>query len=443
MIPRYARAELLELWSPKARYEAWLEVELAACAAMETRGEVPEGTAQRIRGRVELNPERIAEIELTVKHDVIAFLTQVEESVGEDARWLHLGMTSSDVLDTSFAALLTRAMDAVIEGVTALMSAVRQRAFEHKHTVMVGRSHGMHAEPTTFGLVLAIFHDELRRHQERLAGARERIAVGKISGAVGTFANVAPEVEAAVCAHLGLKPAPASSQIVQRDRHAEYFSSLALLGASIERFAVQVRHWQRNEVGEAEEAFTKGQKGSSAMPHKRNPILSENLTGLARLLRGYADAAMENVALWHERDISHSSVERVIGPDATQLAHFMLHRAKGLVAGLVVHPERMKENLARSGGLIYSQRLLLDLARAGVPRQTAYVWVQRNAMKVFEEGGDFSALVAADPDINSRLDADTIARAFDPAWHLRHVDTIFSRVFADERGEELSTGEEA
>ncbi len=432
MIERYARPELLDLWSAEARYRAWLDVELAACAAMEDEGDVPPGTAADIRARVVLDPPRIAEIEKTVKHDVIAFLTQVEESVGEPARWLHLGLTSSDVLDTSFAVLLTRALDLITQALDGLMAAVKRRAFEHRHTVMVGRSHGMHAEPTTFGLVLAIFHDELHRHRRRLAGARERIAVGKVSGAVGTFANVSPTVEAAVCDALGLTPAPASSQIVQRDRHAEYFGALALLGASVERFAVQVRHWQRSEVGEAEERFTKGQKGSSAMPHKRNPILSENLTGLARLLRGYADAAIENVALWHERDISHSSVERVIGPDATTLAHFMLHRATGLVADLVVYPERMRSNLDAGGGLVYSQRLLLDLARAGVARQTAYAWVQRNAMKAVEQGADFQAAVLADPDIGAHLDRRTIERAFDTAHHLRHVDTIFERVFGTE-----------
>ena len=434
MIERYARPEMLALWSPEARYEAWLAVELAACEAMEAEGDVPVGTAARIRGRVRLDARRIAEIEATVKHDVIAFLTQVEETVGDDARWLHLGLTSSDVLDTSFAMLLTRAIDAVIGGLDGLLAAVRRRAFEHKDTVMIGRSHGMHAEPTTFGLALAIFHDELARNRVRLLGARARIAVGKVSGAVGTFANVSPAVEARVCAALALTPAPASSQIVQRDRHAEYFNALALLGASLERFAVQVRHWQRSEVGEAEERFTAGQKGSSAMPHKRNPILSENLCGLARLLRGYAHAAMEDVALWHERDISHSSVERVIGPDATTLAHFMVQRATGLVADLVVYPQRMQRNLEASGGLVYSQRLLLDLARAGVARQTAYAWVQRNAMRAVEQGVDFRQAVLDDPDIGAALDPATVERAFDPAHHLRHVDTIFERVFGAEAG---------
>ena len=429
MIARYTRPQMAELWAPLARFEAWLEVELSACEAMERLGTVPEGTAARIRGRVTLDPARIDEIERTVKHDVIAFLTHVEETVGDDARWLHLGMTSSDVLDTSFAALLTRAVDLNLEALDALLAAVKARAFEHKDTLMVGRSHGMHAEPTTVGLFLAILYDELARGKLRLEAARTRIAVGKVSGAVGTFANLEPEVEAHVCAALGLTPAPASSQIVQRDRHAELFSALAIIGGTVERFAVQVRHWQRSEVQEAEERFTKGQKGSSAMPHKRNPIASENLTGQARLLRGYASMALENQALWHERDISHSSVERTIGPDATTTLHYTLTRATGLVADLVVYPERMRRNLELSGGLVYSQRLLLDLARAGVARQTAYTWVQRNAMAAIEGGASFQAGVLADPDIQAHLDATTVERAFDPAWHLRHVDTIFQRVF--------------
>ncbi len=432
MIPRYTRPEMAELWGPRERYEAWLEVEMQACEAMEALGTVPKGTVARIRERVRLDPARIAEIEQTVKHDVIAFLTQVEETVGDDARWLHLGMTSSDVLDTSFAWLLTRAVDLNLEATDRLMAAVRTRAFEHKHTIMVGRSHGMHAEPTTFGLVLAILHDELRRGRARLEAARQNIAVGKISGAVGTFANVPPEVEAHVCERMGLTPAPASSQIVQRDRHSELFCAMAVLGGTIERFAVQVRHWQRSEVQEAEERFTKGQKGSSAMPHKRNPIASENLTGQARLLRGYAGMALENQALWHERDISHSSVERTIGPDATTTLHYSLHRCTSLVALLVVYPERMKANLELSGGLVYSQRLLLDLARAGVARQTAYTWVQRNAMRANSGEGDFRTFVLDDPDIRAQLDAETVERAFDPAWHLRHVDTIFDRVFGPE-----------
>ncbi len=440
MIERYARPELLALWAPAARYEAWLDVELNACLAMEALGQVPAGTAEGIRGRVRLDPARILEIENTTKHDVIAFLTQVEETAGDDARWLHLGLTSSDVLDTSFAVLLVRALDLIVEALDRTRAALRARAFEHKRTPVMGRSHGMHAEPTTFGLVLATFYDELGRGRERLLAARGRIAVGKISGAVGTFANVEPEVERRVCAALGLTPEGVSSQIVHRDRHAEYFNALALVGTTLERFAVQVRHWQRSEVGEAEEPFTAGQKGSSAMPHKRNPILAENLTGLARLLRGYAQTAMENVALWHERDISHSSVERIIGPDATTLLHFMLERTTHLVRHLVVYPERMAAHMGQTGGVIFSQRLLLDLARAGVQRQTAYVWVQRNAMRSFAEGADFATLVQADPDISTHLPAEVIRRAFDLEWHLRHVDTIFARVFGETEDARPSEG---
>jgi adenylosuccinate lyase len=438
LIERYSRPELNALWAPAARYEAWLSVELAACEAMETLGEVPAGTAEGIRGRVRLDPERILEIEQTTKHDVIAFLTQVEETAGEDARWLHLGMTSSDVLDTSFALLLVRAVDLIIEALDEARAALRARAVEHRHTPIMGRSHGMHAEPTTFGLVLATFWDELGRGRERLLAARKTIAVGKISGAVGTFANLDPRVEAAVCARLGLRPEPVSSQIVHRDRHAEYFTALALVGTTIERLAVQVRHWQRSELGEAEEPFTAGQKGSSAMPHKRNPILAENLTGLARLLRGYAQTAMENVALWHERDISHSSVERIIGPDATTLLHFMLKRTTHLVRNLVVYPERMAAHVDLTGGLIFSQRLLLDLARAGVARQTAYVWVQRNAMAASRGGDDFRTRVLADADINAHLAPEIVARAFDLSAHLRHVDTIFERVFGPAADEETT-----
>ncbi|MFZ4736320.1 MAG: adenylosuccinate lyase [Bradymonadia bacterium] len=429
MIERYARPELTALWAPEARYQAWLEVELAACAAMERRGTVPAGTAERIRAAVRLDPERIAEIETTTKHDVIAFLTQVEESVGEEARWLHFGMTSSDVLDTSFAMLLTRAVDLILVELDGLRAALRRRAYEHKDTLIIGRSHGMHAEPTTFGLVLSSFWDELARGRRRLELARAHIAVGKLSGAVGTFSNVDPEIEVEVCHALGLEPERVASQVVHRDRHAEYFTALALVGTTVERFAVQVRHWQRSEVGEAEEAFSTGQKGSSAMPHKRNPILSENLTGLARMLRGYAHSAMENVALWHERDISHSSVERIIGPDATTLLHFMLRRATQLVDNLVVYPERMRENFARTGSIVFSQRLLLELARAGVARQTAYVWVQRNAMRALAGEGDFATLVGADADIAGHLGAELVAQVFDPAAHLKHVDYIFRRVF--------------
>lgn len=436
MIARYSRPEMAALWTGHARYERWMQVELAACEAMALRGEVPKEDYEAVAAKAPQrftaeDAVRIDEIEKTVKHDVIAFLTFVEEKVGPPARWLHLGLTSSDVLDTSFALLLKEAGEMILAKLDEAMAAVRERAFEHKHTPMMGRSHGIHAEPVTFGLKMASWYAELARDRERLVRAIENVAHGKISGAVGTFANVAPEVEAHVCKKLGLAPDPVSTQVVSRDRHAEFFSALATLGASIERFSVEVRHLQRTEVREAEEPFTPGQKGSSAMPHKRNPILTENMTGLARLLRGYASTAMENVALWHERDISHSSVERVIGPDATILAHFMLHRFVGLVREMRVYPERMQENLELTGGLIYSQRLLLELARRGVQRQTAYVFVQRNAMRFYEEGVDFLEALLGDEELRKHLSEEEIRGVFDIGYHTKHVDTIFARVFGD------------
>ncbi|HEY2744380.1 MAG TPA: adenylosuccinate lyase, partial [Polyangia bacterium] len=380
MIDRYSRKELRALWSDSRRFGVWLDVELAACAAMETEGSVPPGTAARVREKAagKLDPARILEIEERTRHDVIAFLTHVEELAGADARWLHLGMTSSDVLDTSLAVLLVLATQEILDGLEFLMAALQRRAEEHRHTAMIGRSHGIHAEPVTLGIVFAGFYAEAHRNRRRLVAARKNIAVGKIAGAVGTYANVSPTVEKEALAALGLRPETVATQIVQRDRHAELFDALALVGASVEKLAIQIRHWQRTEVGEAEEAFGKGQKGSSAMPHKKNPILSENLTGLARMLRGYAVPALENVALWHERDISHSSVERMIAPDATSLADFMLRRAATLVDGLVVHAPRMQKNLALTGGLIFSEGVMLSLVRTGLPRQTAYEIVQRS-----------------------------------------------------------------
>jgi adenylosuccinate lyase len=379
-----------------------------------------------------LDPRRILEIEERTRHDVIAFLTHVEELAGADARWLHLGMTSSDVLDTSLALLLCAATDEIVGGLDLLMAALRRRADEHRHTPMIGRSHGIHAEPVTLGIVFAGFYAEARRNRRRLVSARYTVAVGKIAGAVGTYANVSPTVEQAALAALGLRPETVATQVVQRDRHAELFAALALLGASVERLAIQIRHWQRTEVGEAEEAFGKGQKGSSAMPHKKNPILAENLTGLARLLRGYVVPALENVALWHERDISHSSVERMIAPDATALADFMLRRAAGLVDGLVVHAARMQDNLALTGGLIFSEGVMLALVRTGLPRQTAYEMVQRSALKARDQGGDFKSLLAADNDVSSRLPAGALDAAFDLTHHLRHADQIIDRALADE-----------
>jgi adenylosuccinate lyase len=433
VIVRYARPELIALWSDQNRFDTWLEVELAACAAMEGEGTVPTGTAGRVRQNAagRLDPARILAIEDKTRHDVIAFLTHVEELAGADARWLHLGMTSSDVLDTSLALLLVTAVDHIAAGLDMLCLALRRRAEEHRATPLIGRSHGVHAEPTTLGLVLAGFYAEARRNRRRLEAARRAIAVGKIAGAVGTYANLTPTVERVALGQLGLRPETVATQIVARDRHAELFSVLALIGASIERIALQVRHWQRTEVGEAEEAFGKGQKGSSAMPHKKNPILSENLTGLARLLRSYAGAALEDVALWHERDISHSSVERVIAPDATTLADFMLRRTAALVDGLVVHPVRMLKNLTLSGGLIFSEGVMLALVKTGLPRQQAYEIVQRAALVARDEGGDFRQHLAADPELAARLTAAELEACFDLGHHLRYADAILERTIGE------------
>ncbi|WP_257460484.1 adenylosuccinate lyase [Archangium lipolyticum] len=433
MIPRYSRKEMSSLWSDVARMRRWRDVELAALEGMVEHGIAPREALQDCLSRAgdftEADVARIEEIERTTKHDVIAFLTFMEERIGPSARWLHLGMTSSDVLDTSLGMTLRDAADLLLQGVGRAMAAVEKRAFEHKRTVMMGRSHGIHAEPITFGHKLAIWYDELRRAEARLLRAREVIAVGKISGAVGTFAHLPPAVEVFACKKLGLSPAPASSQIVQRDRHAEFFSALALLGASIEKFAVEIRHLQRTEVREAEEPFTPGQKGSSAMPHKRNPILSENLSGLARLLRGYAVSALDDVALWHERDISHSSVERVIGPDATIVADFMLHRFSGLMENLRVYPEQMQKNLELLGGVVNSQRILLELARKGMDRQAAYVIVQRNAMRMYEQGVSFRKALLEDQDLLKVMTPAEIEDCFSAGYHIKHVDDIFQRVF--------------
>ncbi len=436
MLARYSRPAMAGHWSAQARLRRWREVELAALEGMVEAGLAPAEAnrdCQALAGDFnEADVARIDEIEQVTKHDVIAFLTFLEERIGPSARWLHLGMTSSDVLDTALAMTLRDAADLILEGVDRCMAAVKKQALEHKRTVMMGRSHGIHAEPVTFGLKLAIWYDELRRGRDRIHHARKGIAVGMVSGAVGTFAHLPPSVEAYVCRKLGLEAEKASSQIIQRDRHAEYFTALALLGSSIEKFAVEVRHLQRTEVREAEEQFTPGQKGSSAMPHKRNPILSENLTGLSRLLRGYAVSAMENVALWHERDISHSSVERMIGPDATVTCDFMLHRFAGLIDHLRVYPERMKENLDLLGGVVYSQGILLELARRGMDRQAAYVIVQRNAMKMYEEGVDFRKALEGDAELRTKMSVEEIGACFSIDHHLRHVDDIFERVFGKE-----------
>ena len=432
MVPRYTRPEMAAIWSDENRYRKWLDVEIYACEAWNRLGRIPDEALREIREKAAFDVGRIAEIEAEVKHDVIAFLTNVAEHVGPASRYIHMGMTSSDVLDTALAMLCVEAVDRIIAQAERLAGVLRARAHEFKMTPQMGRSHGVHAEPITFGLKLALWYDEMRRNLDRLRRAREIIAVGKVSGAVGTFANVDPFVEEHVCRRAGLRPARISTQVVQRDHHAEFFSMLALVGTSIERFSVEIRHLQRTEVLEAEEHFSAGQKGSSAMPHKRNPIATENLTGCARLMRSYAQAALENVALWHERDISHSSVERVIAPDATILLHYMLHRFAGVMEKLVVYPENMERNMGLTGGLIYSQRLLLRLVDKGVTREEAYRMVQRNAMRVWEEGADYRALLRADPDVSRLLTPEEIDEAFDIGYHLKHVDTIFRRVFGEQ-----------
>jgi adenylosuccinate lyase len=434
MIERYSRPALVALWSDQHRYDTWLAVELSACLAMEAAGSVPVGTAEAVRARAagKLDPRRILEHEERTRHDVIAFLTHVEELAGEPARWLHLGMTSSDVLDASLAILMGEAAGQILEGLDLLRAACRRRAQEHRSTPMIGRSHGVHAEPVTAGMVFAGFYAELGRARTALVRARAEIAVGKIAGAVGTYANLDPAVETRALGALGLRPETVPTQIVARDRHAGYFQALARLGTAVERIAMTVRHWQRTEVGEAAEAFGKGQKGSSAMPHKKNPILSENLCGLARLLRSYQQAALEDVALWHERDISHSSVERVIAPDATGLADFMVRRAAGLVDGLVVNADRMRANLELSGGLFFSEAVLLSLVRQGMARQPAYELVQRNALAAAAGQGRFRALLGDDLDIAARLSPAEIDRAFNLEHHLRHAGAIVDRALADE-----------
>jgi len=430
MIPRYSPADYVALWSSDRRYQIWLDVELAACDAMEEAGLVPKGTASRIRAKkLTLDAARIEEIERTTKHDVIAFLTHVEELAGEDARWLHRGMTSSDVLDTSFAVSLCEATDGLVARTDKLLEALARRAREHARTPMIGRSHGIFAEPVTFGLALAGHHAELARGKTRLLRAREQIAFGKIAGAVGTYAHLTPAIEARALGALGLTAETVSTQVVPRDRHAELFCAMALVAAGIERLATNVRHWQRSEVGEAEEAFTVGQKGSSAMPHKRNPILSENLCGLARVVRAACIPALENVALWHERDISHSSAERMIAPDATTTLAFMLDRARGLVDGLVVYPDRLKHNLDRAAELYFSEAVLLALVEAGMARQEAYVLVQRNAMRAWKGDGSFRQNLGTDADVASRIGA-RLDALFDLDHALQHVPGIVERALS-------------
>jgi adenylosuccinate lyase len=429
MISRYTRPQMGRIWETENRFAKWLDVEIAACEAMAEEGLVPKQAVKNIKKKARFDVDRILEIEEKTKHDVIAFLTNVAEYVGPDARFIHMGLTSSDILDTSFAMLLKEAMTLIIEDVKGFTSVIKERAFEHKNTVMIGRSHGIHAEPITFGLKLAVWYAEMKRNLKRLEAALDTISYGKLSGAVGTFANVSPGVEAFACKKLGLKPAEISTQILQRDRHAEYFAALAIVAGTMEKIAVEIRHLQRTEVLEAEEPFEKGQKGSSAMPHKKNPIGCENITGLARLVRSNATAAMENMALWHERDISHSSVERVIGPDSTILIDYMLHRLSRIVKNLVVYPAHMTENLNKMKGLIYSQQVLLKLADLGLDRQEAYEMVQRNALKVWDTGREFQSLLLEDKEIRKHLRKKEIEQIFSLDYHLKHVDDIFERVF--------------
>jgi len=431
MIPRYSRPEMVTLWSPETRYSIWLEIETAATEAMAELGIVPEEAAKAVRERGGFDVARIDEVEREVRHDVIAFLTSLAEHVGPEARFVHQGLTSSDVLDTCLAIQLTRAADLLLADLDGLLAALRRRAFEHKMTPCIGRSHGIHAEPTTFGLKMAQAYAEFARARARLEAARADVATCAISGAVGTFANIDPRVEERVAAKLGLKPEPISTQVIPRDRHAMFFATLGVIASSVERLATEIRHLQRTEVGEAEEYFSEGQKGSSAMPHKRNPVLTENLTGLARMVRGYVVPAMENVALWHERDISHSSVERMIGPDATVTLDFALARLTGVIDGLVVYPERMRQNLEATGGLVYSQQVLLALTSAGAARDDAYRMVQRNAMRAWSGEGSFRDLLLADAEVTARVPADEISDLFRLEHHLAHVDTIFARVFGE------------
>ncbi len=430
MIPRYSRKEMADIWSPETKFRIWFEIEAHACTALAELGVIPKASAENIwdkGSKAQFNVERIDEIEREVKHDVIAFLTHLAEFIGDDARFVHQGMTSSDVLDTCLSVQLTRAADLLLADIDALLAALKKRAIEHKDTITIGRSHGIHAEPTTFGIKLAQAYAEFERNRTRLLAARADIATCAISGAVGTFANIDPRVEEYVAEQLGLTPEPVSTQVIPRDRHAQFFAVLGVVASSIERLATEVRHLQRTEVLEAEEFFSEGQKGSSAMPHKRNPILTENLTGLARLVRGMALPAMENVALWHERDISHSSVERMIGPDATVTLDFALVRLTGVIDKLLVYPENMLANMNKLGGLMHSQRVLLALTQKGVSREDSYRLVQRNAMPVWRGEGNFLDLLKADKDVI--LSDAELEDLFDLGYHTKHVDTIFKRVF--------------
>ena len=430
MIERYTLPEMGALWSEQNKFQKWLDVEIAVCEVHAEMGTIPSDALAQIKSRASFSVERINEIEKTTNHDVIAFTTNLAETIGEAARFVHYGLTSSDVVDTANALLLRDSTEILLKKIDSMLDTLKRRAFEFKRTPQVGRTHGIHAEPTSFGLTFALWYDEMRRNRDRLVRAREAVAVGKISGAVGAFAHLDPVVEEKVCARLRLKAAPVSTQIIQRDVYAEYLNTLAITAASMEKIALTVRHWQRTEVREAQERFTKGQKGSSAMPHKRNPIISERICGMARVVRANSIVGLENVALWHERDISHSSAERVVLPDSSITVDYMLQKSIGLIDGLVVYPERMLENLAATRGLIFSGQLLLALTNKGVSRETAYEWVQRNAMRVWDEDEDFQTLVTNDADIKSRLSEEEIKRVFSLDHYLRNIDTIFDRVFS-------------
>ena len=429
MIDRYTLPEMGALWSEQNKFQKWLDVEIAVCEVHAEMGTIPAEALNEIKSRARFSVERINEIERTTNHDVIAFTTNLAESIGEASRFVHYGLTSSDVVDTANALLLRDSVDIILKKIDGLLEALKRRALEFKNTPQVGRTHGIHAEPTSFGLSFALWYDEMRRNRERLTRAREVVAVGKISGAVGGFAHLDPIVEEKVCRRLGLRPAPVSTQIIQRDVYAEYLNTLAIIASSLDKFALTIRHWQRTEVREAQERFAKGQKGSSAMPHKRNPIISERICGMARVVRANSIVGLENIALWHERDISHSSAERVVLPDSSIAVDYMLQKAIGLIDGLVVYPERMLENLAATRGLIFSGQLLLALTNKGVSRETAYEWVQRNAMRVWDEDKDFQSLIKGDSDIQKHLSASEIERVFSFDHYLRNVNTIYERVF--------------
>ena len=431
MIRRYTRERMGRIWSDENKYQKWLQVELLVCEAWASLGRIPQEALEQIKAKARVDPRRIEELEQVTRHDVAAFVMQLEEAVGEAGRYIHMGLTSYDIVDTSLSLLLREAAQLILEDLDQLLEAVKEKAYQYRDTVMMGRTHGVHAEPITFGLKMAIWYEELRRHRSRIERAKENVSFGKVSGAVGTFAHVPPEVEEYVCRRLGLRPEPVSSQIIQRDRHGEFFCALALLASSIEKFALEIRHLQRTEVLEAEEPFGEGQKGSSAMPHKRNPIGAENLCGLARVVRSNCVAALENIPLWHERDISHSSVERIIAPDSTILIDYMLARLTRIIKGLRVYPERMRENVELTRGLYHSQGLMLRLIEKGLSRQEAYSTVQRRAMEAWEEGKDFFELVRSDETIRKFLSEEEIKEVFSLKYHLEHVNFIFRRVFGE------------